>query len=185
MAKNAVRLAGNGIALTLALASALFISSCKKDTPIKPENSPVTATSLIRSIDTANKPSEDYKISQPISLNGAHDITISGESISGGSLSCIDLVNCYNIHITRCKLTNSDKFAVNLSHCTNIIVDSCYVDNVATGIYAFNSRGIQVKNNKMKNLSGSQQGVMVAFENLSTDIKDASSNSAIDNEQLQ
>jgi parallel beta-helix repeat protein len=72
-----------------------------------------------------------------------------------------------------------------LSQCSNIVIDSCYVENVKTGVYAFNSRGIQVKNNKMKDVAGEQPGVMAAFENLSADIKDAASNSAVDNELMQ
>ncbi|MFB9841007.1 right-handed parallel beta-helix repeat-containing protein [Mucilaginibacter ginsenosidivorans] len=179
MAKNVAGFAGKGIALTLALTSVFFISSCKKDSPIQPESSQVTMANV-----TSKTAETNYKTTQPISLNGAHDITISGDVINGGTLSCIDLINCYNIHITRCKLVNSSKFAVNLSQCSNIVVDSCYIDNVATCVYAFNSRGVQVKNNKMTNLPGPQP-VMTAFENLSNNIRDAASNSAIDNELMQ
>lgn len=185
MAKNVKGFAGKGIALTLALAGTIFIASCKKDASIKP-GSGISSTPNMGSTAVTGKPDEtSYKLTQPISLNGAHDITISGDMITGGALSCIDLSNCYNIHITRCKLINSEKFAVNLSQCSNIVIDSCYVENVKTGVYAFNSRGIQVKNNKMKDVAGEQPGVMTAFENLSADIKDAASNSAVDNELMQ
>ncbi|MFI5161750.1 MAG: right-handed parallel beta-helix repeat-containing protein, partial [Sphingobacteriales bacterium] len=112
-----------------------------------------------------------------------HDITISGDSISGGAMSCISLVNCYNIHITNCKLVNSSAMGVNLSQCSNIIVDDCYVANVSTGVHASNSRSISVLNNKMKNISGLQPGGTTAeFENVANDAKDASSNSAINNQ---
>jgi len=184
MAKNVKGFAGKGIALTLALAGTIFIASCKKDASIKP-GSGISSTPDMGSTAVTGKPDEtSYKLTQPISLNGAHDITISGDIITGGAFSCIDLSNCYNIHITRCKLVNSGKFAVNMSQCSNIIVDSCYVESVTTGVYAFNSRGIQVKNNTMKNITGAQPGVMAAFENLSTDIKDAVSNSADNNNLL-
>ncbi|HTI60069.1 right-handed parallel beta-helix repeat-containing protein [Mucilaginibacter sp.] len=185
MAKNVAGFAGKGIALTLALAGTLFITSCKKDAFIKPVGS-MSSTPNAESASIKSKPAKtSYELAQPVSLNGAHDITISGDMITGGALSCIDLNNCYNIHITRCKLINSEKFAVNLSQCSNIVIDSCYVENVKTGVYAFNSRGIQVKNNKMKDVAGEQPGVMTAFENLSADIKDAASNSAVDNELMQ
>jgi len=162
------------VALTLVLASVISISSCKKDVQVTPEKVPASVTN------------SNYKVSQPISLNGVHDMTISGDSISGGALSCISLVNCYNIHITHCKLVNSSVNGVNLTDCNNIIVDDCSVANVSTGVYSFNSRSISVMNNLMKNISGtSTGGTMVAFENLGNNTEDASTNSAINNQEAQ
>jgi len=115
----------------------------------------------------------NYRTSRPISLNGVHDITICAYSINGGSFSCIDLVNCYNIHITQCELANSDKLAVNLTGCVNVLIDDCNVANVSGGIYSLNGINIQVKNNKLKKLG--PKGVLVSFENVGADMADASS----------
>jgi hypothetical protein len=115
----------------------------------------------------------NYRVSRPISLNGVHDITICAYSINGGCFSCIDLVNCYNIHITQCELSNSDKLAVNLTGCANILIDDCHVANVSGGIYSLNGINIQVKNNKLKKLG--PKGVLVSFENVGADMADASS----------
>jgi len=115
----------------------------------------------------------NYRVSRPISLNGVHDITICAYSINGGPFSCIDLVNCYNIHITQCELANSDKLAVNLTGCANVLIDDCRVTNVSGGIYSLNGVNIQVKNNKLKKLG--PNGVLVSFENIGTDMANASS----------
>jgi len=182
--KNVLKRVQNGVTLTIALVSVLIVSSCKKDAQITPENSPVSVAAKLQGI--PNISASNYKVSQPISLNGAHDLTISGDSISGGALSCISLVNCYNIHITHCKFVNSSLYGVDLSGCTNIIVDGCYVANVLTGVHASESKSIQVNNNSMKNIIGSQQGGLQAeFENISNGAADASSNSATNNQLIQ
>jgi len=177
--KNILKNRGNGIALTAALAVVLLVSSCKKDAQI----APAPAASANKSITIAKS---NYKLSQPITLTGAHDMTISGDSISGGANSCISLINCSNIHITNCKLVNSSAMGVNLSGCTNIVVDDSYVANVAAGVYSYNSKSISVMNNKMKNISGSQAGAnMVVFESFGTEASEAASNSAMNNQQIQ
>jgi polygalacturonase len=104
----------------------------------------------------------NYRVSQPISLNGVHDVTICAYSISGGISSCIELVNCYNIHITQCELVNSDQLGINLLDCTNVLIDDCYVANVSSGIHSLNGVNIQVRNNKGKQLG--PQGTLVRFE---------------------
>jgi hypothetical protein len=184
--KNVVKRGGNGIALTVALAAVLAVSSCKKEVQIKPEHgrSGIENSDLKSTLSSAG--GSNYKVSQPISLNGAQDMTISGDLINGGGLSCINLVNCHNIHITHCKLVNSSKMGVNLSSCSNIIVDDCYVANVAIGVYSYGGRNISVMNNKMNNILDQQSGgAMVAFENLGSDVTEATSNSAMNNTQAQ
>jgi hypothetical protein len=185
--KNVAKRGGNGIVLTVALVAALAGSSCRKDTQIRPEHSPAVienSNQLKRTYGSAAGSS--YKVSQPISLDGAHDMIISGDSISGGALSCISLVNCHNIHITHCKLINSSAMAVNLSACSNIVVDDCYVAQVATGVYSYNGRSISVINNQMEGFLGTQSaGNRVVFENMSNDVRDAASNSAINNWQTK
>jgi len=180
--KNVLKTIGNGVTLTATLAAVLLISSCKKEGQITPDNS-ANAAGANKSIAIGKS---NYKVSQPITLTGAHDMTISGDSISGGANSCISLINCYNIHITNCKLVNSSAMGVNLSGCTNIIVDDSYVANVAIGVYSYNGKSISVMNNKMKNISDPQTGgAMVAFENLGNDAKDAASNSVMNNQLAQ
>jgi polygalacturonase len=115
----------------------------------------------------------NYRVSRPIALTGVHDITICAYSIKGGSFSCIDLVNCYNVHITQCELTNSDQLGVNLTNCSNILIDNCNVANVLTGIHSLNGSNIQVKNNRIKKLG--PQGMLVSFEHTGTETAETSS----------
>lgn len=117
-----------------------------------------------------------YRTSQPIALTGAHDITICACSISGGTVTCIDLVDCYNIHITQCELLDSEKPAISMAGCANIVIDNCYVANVPGGIYSLNGSNIQVKNNRMKQLG--PNGMLVSFENTGAYAEYASSSSA-------
>src|SRR5579863_1607823 len=101
---------------------------------------------------TTTPPSGKYKASAPISLNGAHDLTISGDSISGVDVPCINLKNCYNIHITNCKLQSSARHGIYMYGCRNIVVDKCYATNVLNGVLASTSTGIQILNNSFLNV---------------------------------
>jgi len=115
----------------------------------------------------------NYRSSRPIALNGVHDLTICAYSIKGGPFSCIDLVDCHNIHITQCELTNSDQPGVNLTNCANILIDNCLVVNVLIGIHSLNGSNIQVRNNKIKQLR--RDGALVSFENINADAEEVSS----------
>jgi hypothetical protein len=123
--------------------------------------------------------SSNYRVSQPISLSGVHDVTICAYSINGGPCSCIDLVDCYNIHITQCELVNSDQTGIKLTGCANILIDDRYVANVSSGIHSLNGVNIQVKNNKIKKLA--PHGVLVRFECTGTGAADASSCAIVNN----
>ena len=67
-----------------------------------------------------------------------------------------------------------------MADCKNVIVDNCTISNVQTGVFAFNSVGIQVKSNTIKGIRGSERA-FVKFENSNADICDPGSNKAVDN----
>lgn len=111
-----------------------------------------------------------YTPSSAINLNGAHDITISGKSISGGSVPAIALYNCYNVHITQNALGNSTDVGIYLYHCYNITVDYNYITNVSTGVYVDHSAGnnFVVNYNQFLNMQGpSPRGQFVQFNTVS------------------
>jgi hypothetical protein len=113
-------------------------------------------------------PVPNYKSVQPITLNGAHDIVIKGDSINGGQVPCITLTNCYNIRITHCKLINSKVVGINIYACTNITIDSSFISNVSTGVYALDSKTIKVVYNQMLNVNGPfPKGAFTQFDNVS------------------
>ena len=120
-----------------------------------------------------------YKASPVIKLNGAHDLTISGEAISGGNVPSITLTNCYNIHITKNKIYNSSDVGIHLYNCKNITVDFNYFTNVSSGVYAEQTTGggIVVNNNQFLNMVGPfPRGQFVQFNNVSGAGNSVSSN---------
>jgi hypothetical protein len=151
-----------------------FISSCQKDSATNPVTTDTMLQSAAKSntLNTLAATSTStlktiYKVSGPIALNGAHDLTIKGDSINGGSVPCISLSNCYNIHISHCKLINSTTVGINLYNCVNVIVDSSFVGNVSTGVYAVGSKSIQINYNQMRNMRGPfPKGAFVQFDNV-------------------
>ena len=155
----------------------LTVSSCQKDdlrqtqlskyqaAKTTKKTTPTTPTPPVVTTPTSTV---TYKVSAPISLSGVNNLTISGDSIKGGTVPCITLTNCTNIHITHCKLFNSTNVGVNLLNCVNVLVDSSYISNVSTGVYATTSKTIQVVANQMKNMVGPfPRGQFVQFNTCS------------------
>jgi len=158
---------GVPVCLTLAL-TLFFITSCQKESSTNPETSPGVALSNVSGSSFATVSKSKYIVSKPITLNGAHNITIRGDSINGGTVPCITLNNCSNIRITHCKLINSKTLGIYVTGCSYIHIDSSFVGNVSTGVYAVNSKSIQVQDNQMKNMQGPYpRGAFVQFDNVS------------------
>ena len=107
-------------------------------------------------------------LTKPISLSNKSNLTISGDSIVGGTVPCILLQNCNNIHITHCKLINSTTMGIQLATCSNITIDSCYIKNVSTGVYAQACPGnIKVNYNWIIDVVGPfPRGQAVQFNNV-------------------
>ncbi len=156
--------------LFAAVACAIAWSACSK-TEITP---PAQATSLkhlnflpasLVAISNAF-----YAASSPIKLTGSHDITISGKSITGGTVPAITLTNCYNVHITQNSLGNSTDVGIYLINCKNITIDYNYITNVSTGVNVENSTGggVVVNYNQFLNMKGpSPRGQFVLFNTVS------------------
>jgi hypothetical protein len=159
----------------------LFFASCTK------QNSDIPNTPGQGNVDTGTKPPAttppdtsasgvntplpvgiNYKVSPTITLNGAHDMVISGLAIQNPQGICIHLQNCYNIIIRNCKLGPSKQTGVEVYKCRNITIDSCYMFNISTGLYAEQSSSIQFKYNSVKNVQGPYpKGAMVQYDNVS------------------
>jgi len=101
-----------------------------------------------------------YKISDPISLNGISNMTISGDSINCNNTNVIGikLVNCHSIHIAYCKIYNSAANGIYLYKCSNITIDACYITKVSTGVNVSTSSHIIIDHNQMKNMMGPMPG---------------------------
>ena len=126
--------------------------------------------SIISNLQPKKKPRSIYRFSAPITLEGKKNITIRGDSILAGSNPAISLVNCSNIHITRSRLlkgTGVKAIGILLKECTNITIDSCYISNVASGIYALRCTGVVINGNQMQNMLGPYpRGQFVQFDDV-------------------
>jgi hypothetical protein len=109
-----------------------------------------------------------YKASAPISLSNQSNITISGDSINGGSSVGIRLSNCNNVHITKCLVQNTTNDGIQLNNCTNVTIDSCFVTNVRAGVNAMQCKTVKVNNNQFLNMNGPfPSGNFVQLNNVS------------------
>lgn len=134
-------------------------------TKIPVNTNPDTSTT---GVNTPLREGLNYTASPPISLNGAHDIIISGLAIQNAQGICIHLQNCYNIIIRNCKLGPAKQTGIEAYQCKNITVDSCYIFSVSTGLYAEQSSSVQFKFNSVKNVQGPYpKGAMVQYNNVS------------------
>jgi hypothetical protein len=132
---------------------------------------PTTTTTTTSSVSTVTSlASLVFSSASAINLNGASGQTISGKSISGGSVPCITLTNCHDIHITKNKLQSSSTIGILLTNCYNITIDYNFITNVSTGVYVANSSGgnIVVNYNQFRNMKGPYpRGQFVQFQNVS------------------
>lgn len=152
----------------LLFAAVLLMFSCSKN-QISPQVTPALKVTSTQSFSQSQN-ATSYTASAPINLNGAHDITISGKSITGGSVPAITLSNCYNVHITQNALTNSTDVGIYLYHCYNVTIDYNYISNVSTGVYVDHPTGggTVVNNNQMLNMQGPfPRGQFVQFNTVS------------------
>lgn len=106
-----------------------------------------------------------YKISAPIVLNGASNMTISGLEITNPNGNCITLTNCSNIVIENCKLGPSKGEGVSVQSSSNITIKYNTMESIRTGVYALSSSGLKVEYNDVKNVVGPMpRGQMVQLD---------------------
>ena len=123
---------------------------------------------LFLAITTGTCAQPQYKESRPIIISGQNNVTIKGYRITGGTADCIYLRDCTNVHITKCRLQNSKKVAILLENCKGVLIDSCYITNVQTGVNAKNSVTVKVNSNYFRNMNGPfPAGCAVQFNNVS------------------
>lgn len=160
---------------SLLVISAVFVSSCQKDEQVSPTASDTTPSIKIKTAASGPQALSTFlgvttKSSAPVSLYKKSNVTISGLTISGGSSPCIQLTDCTNIHITKCKISNTSNYGILIgSGCSNILIDSCLISNVATGVFAVSCPNgmIRVMSNQFQNMKGPfPKGDFVQFSNV-------------------
>jgi len=91
----------------------------------------------------------NYTAHANISLTGASDQTIYGDSLSN-----ITLTNCINITIRHCRIHGSTGQAITISGGSGFTIDSVYIDNVQQGLYAENASNVSITNSYIHNVIG-------------------------------
>jgi parallel beta helix pectate lyase-like protein len=168
----------SGKILTVFLFTIVFFTlSCSKSPVTRPNNtgggsdtgSGSTQVPLSTALDTTiapgagPNPAIKYTTSPAITLNGGHDMVISGIITPS-----ITLNNCYNITIKNCKIGPNKLTGIQTDACSNIHIDSCYITQVSTGVYALNSQGVSVTNCQALNMQGPfPKGAFVQFDGCS------------------
>ena len=163
--KKTTRLVVKNVCFGAIVLTASLFASCQKDSTSGSSNSPAIPSN-VKLTSLATTTTSKYKVSGPIYLNGVNNITINGDSINAGSSIGITLINCKNIHITKSRIQNGTQRGIFVSACTNVLIDSCYISNVALGVYAHDSFQVRVLNNQLLNMKG-PAGSFIQFDNIS------------------
>jgi len=101
-----------------------------------------------------DSPSAELKRSEPLVIDGKADLTISGLEIANPKGNGITIRNSKRIRIENCKIGPCKGEAVNVYACEGITVSKNRFESVSTGVYALNSRHIEVARNRCLNVQG-------------------------------
>ena len=96
----------------------------------------------------------DLKKSGPLVIDGKADLTISGLEIANPEGNGITIRNSKRIRIENCKIGPCKGEAVNVYACEGITVTGNRFEAVSTGVYALDSRRIEVTRNRCLNVQG-------------------------------
>ncbi|MGB5943803.1 MAG: right-handed parallel beta-helix repeat-containing protein [Leeuwenhoekiella sp.] len=121
-----------------------------------------------------------YTASGAISLSGISNQTISGLEISGITGNGIRLYNCNNIIIENNSINSCSGNGIELLNCTNVIIRNNRIEDIASGLYAVRSSGIQFTYNSVKNVNGPYpRGQMAQFNEVNGGINKVSHNISV------
>jgi len=98
--------------------------------------------------------SADPKKSEPLVIDRKADLTISGLEIANPKGNGITIRNSKRIRIQDCKIGPCKGEAVNIYACEGVTVTENRFEAVSTGVYALNSRHIEVIRNRCRNVHG-------------------------------
>lgn len=114
-----------------------------------------------------------YTAHAPRNINGGTNITIRGDSINmaGANGIGININNVRGLHIIKCKIINNvNNYAIKITNCKNVVIDSCDIENVGFGIYCQKDTSVQVNANRLLNMNGwagqATMGHGIQFDNV-------------------
>ena len=103
---------------------------------------------------STNSPGAELKRSDPLVIDGKVDLTISGLEIVNPKGNGITIRNSKRIRIEGCKIGPCLGEAVNIYACEGVTVSRNRFESVSTGVYALDSRHIEVTRNRCLNVQG-------------------------------
>jgi parallel beta-helix repeat protein len=103
---------------------------------------------------TTSSPSAELKSSEPLVIDGRADLTISGLEIANPKGHGITIRNSTRIRIQDCKIGPCKEEAVNIYASEGITVTGNRFESASTGVYALDSRQIEVTGNRCLNVQG-------------------------------
>ena len=114
----------------------------------------VSPSSFVSLALTTDSLSADLKKSEPLVIDGKSDLTISGLEIANPQGNGITIRNSKRIRVEGCKIGPCKGEAVNIYACEGITVTGNRFEAVSTGVYALDSRHIEVTHNRCLNVHG-------------------------------
>ncbi len=96
----------------------------------------------------------DFKKSEPLVIDGKADLTINGLEIGNPKGNGITIRNSKRIRVENCKIGPCKGEAVNIYDCEGVTVSGNRFEAVSTGVYALDSRRIEVTRNRCLNVHG-------------------------------
>ena len=115
------------------------------------ESAKLTALPAIRWEGRDHETVDAKKIGGPLSIRLE---SCSGIVISTCDLNSIELINCRDVTIRNCWIHDSERVAVLLGSCRQVVVEGCRIESVVSGVYAVGGQGIQVRGNFVRNVTG-------------------------------
>jgi hypothetical protein len=98
-----------------------------------------------------------------IRLENCSDVTI-----SVCDLASIEVAGCKDVTIRNCYIHDAKRIGVEIASSSNVHIEGCRMEQVVSGVYAVDSKGVQVIGSFVRNVQGPfPRGQMAQFDNVS------------------
>lgn len=146
------------------LAVIIAVNACAEDASLM-EQVQLTASPVIKWEGRNHETLDALKIGGPLSIRLE---SCTGIVISSCELNSIELIACKEVTIRNCWIHDSERIAVEIGGCQQVTVEGCRIENVMSGVYAVDSKGIRVIGNFTRNVKGPfPRGQMAQFDKVS------------------
>ncbi|MEI9894035.1 MAG: right-handed parallel beta-helix repeat-containing protein [Chthoniobacter sp.] len=135
-----------------------------------PAAEPVVETVVLRPSPAIHAEEKNHETFDALQIQEDASIVLShctDITISCCDLRSIELVECSRVTIRNCWIHDSPHCGVQTYHAHDLVVEGCRLEQVATGVYAMDSKDIQVTGNFGRNVQGPfPRGQLAQFDNV-------------------